>query len=250
MKIGKQTSKCANSHGNKTLFKKTSTIKTFNMKKIILSSFLSLFLITSFAQSEKYIKTMQEKIGGTDSTREPNALKDLSAAFERIGDAEKTQWLPYYYAALTQVNSGYMTYMGSQGNTEALNGLDPIAEKAEQLLNKAEALNKENSEIYVVRKMIATLRMMVNPMSRYMQYGPIAQQALETAKKLNPENPRVFYLEGLDKFQTPEQFGGSKSEAKLLFDQALQKFDSFVPASSLDPKWGRHETMYFLSQIK
>lgn len=220
------------------------------MKKIILSSCLSLLIATSFAQSEKYLKAMQDKITATDTTRDVTGLKDLSAAFERIADAEKTQWLPYYYAALTEVNAGYRTYMSNQGNAEALNGLDPIAEKSEQLLNKAEALSKDNSEIYVVRKMIATLRMMVNPMSRYMQYGPVAQQALETAKQLNPNNPRVYYLEGLDKFQTPEQYGGSKTEAKKLFDQALQKFDSFVPAGTMDPKWGRAETQYFLSLIK
>jgi hypothetical protein len=44
-----------------------------------------------------------------------------------------------------------------------------------------------------------------------MQYGPKAQEALETARKLNPNNPRVVdLLEGQDKFYTPEQFGGSK----------------------------------------
>src|SRR4051794_25130938 len=124
------------------------------MKKIILSSCLSLLVLASFAQSDKYLKAMQEKVSATDSTRDVTALKDLSGAFERIADAEKNQWLPYYYAALTQINSGYMTYMASQGNTEALSGLDPIAEKAEQLVNKAEALSKDNSEIYVLRKMI------------------------------------------------------------------------------------------------
>ena len=127
---------------------------------------------------------------------------------------------------------------------------DPVCEKAEQLLTKAEALAKDNSEIYVVKKMIATLRMTADPMNRYMQYGPQAQQALETAKKLNPENPRVYLLEGEDKFFTPEQYGGSKEEAKKLFEEALQKYDSFKPASSIDPNWGRNTTQYFLSQAK
>jgi hypothetical protein len=126
--------------------------------------------------------------------------------------------------------------------------LDPIADKAESLLNKAEALSKDNSEIYLVRKMIATIRLMGDPMTRYMQYGPMAEEALQTAIKLNPENPRIYLLQGEDKFYTPEQFGGSKSEAKKLFEQALQKFDSFKPASELDPTWGRNITAFFLSQ--
>jgi hypothetical protein len=96
--------------------------------------------------------------------------------------------------------------------------------------------------------MIATLRMMADPMNRYMQYGPQAQQALETAKKLNADNPRVYLLEGQDKFYTPEQFGGSKTEAKRLFEEALKKYNAHSPASAIDPVWGKRSTEYFLAQ--
>lgn len=218
------------------------------MKQIIVT--IALFCLSAgvFAQNEKYVNAMQGRLLAMDSTRDVAALRELSAAFERIGDAEKTQWQPYYYAALTQVNSGIFMTAG-QMNGGMGDKIDPIADKAEQLLNKAEALSKDNSEIFLVKKMIATLRMMADPMTRYMQYGPLAQQALETAKKLNPENPRVYLLEGQDKFYTPEQFGGSKTEAKKLFELALQKFESFTPATPLDPSWGKGMTQYFISQI-
>ncbi|MFL5772357.1 MAG: hypothetical protein ACJ75F_04315 [Flavisolibacter sp.] len=221
------------------------------MKKYIVSFTLLLLAASSFAQSEKYMKTMQDKVGSLDSTRDPAALKDLSATFERIGDAEKTQWLPYYYSALTLVNSGYTTFMSANGNTNGMaQSIDPVADKAESILGKAEALSKDNSEIFILKKMIATLRMMVDPMNRYMTYGPQAQTALETAKKLNPENPRIYILEGEDKFYTPEQFGGSKTEAKKLFETASQKFQSFKPATEIDPNWGRPVVDYFMNQLK
>ena len=76
------------------------------MKKVLLITMLSAVALLSSAQSEKYMKAMQEKISVMDTTRSPEILQGLSAAFERIGDAEKTQWLPYYYAALTQINLG------------------------------------------------------------------------------------------------------------------------------------------------
>lgn len=217
------------------------------MKKIILLFASSLLMMATYAQSEKYLKTMQEKIGGLDSTWDATTLKDLSASFERIADAEKTQWLPYYYAALTQINSGYAMSKGQMGGMT--DKIDPIADKAEQLIVKAADLSKDNPEIYVVKKMIASLRMMADPMNRYMQYGPMAQEALETAKKLNPENPRVYLLEGQDKYFTPEQFGGSKTEAKKLFEQALQKFETFKPATPIDPSWGKATTLYFIGQV-
>jgi len=217
------------------------------MKKFILSSMFLLCLVTTFAQSEKYMNAMKEKIAMADTLRDVTALNDLSAAFERIGEAEKNQWQPFYYAAYTQVYSALMMGMGGQVDATQT---DPLADRAEQLLNKADALSKDNSEIFLVKKMIATARMMADPMNRFMQYGPIAQEALATAKKLNPENPRVYLLEGQDKFYTPEQFGGSKTEAKKLFEEALKKYESFKPASDIDPAWGKNVAIYFISQIQ
>jgi hypothetical protein len=207
-----------------------------------------LFTLTAFSQNEKFIKTMETSIAAFDTTRSVDRMKELANKFERIGEAEKTQWLPYYYAAIANVNMGY----GLSGGQMGVNGdkIDPLADKAEKLINKADELSKNNSEIYVVKKMIATLRLMVDPMNRYMQYGPAAAQALETAKKLNPENPRVYYLDGQDKLYTPEQYGGSKTEAVKLFEIALQKFTAFKPESSIAPSWGKQMTEYFLGEAK
>jgi hypothetical protein len=212
---------------------------------------LSLFLFIALAcnasaQSEKYVKAMETNVAAFDTTRSVDGLNTLAHAFERIATAEKAQWLPYYYAALAQVNKGYNMMGGGMGGNAT--EIDPIADKAEALINQADALNQNNSEIYIVRKMIHSLRFMVDPQTRYMQYGPKAQEALERAKKLNPENPRVYLLEGQDKFYTPEQFGGSKEEAKKLFELAMQKFDAFKPSSSIDPAWGKKTLQYFLSQ--
>ena len=220
------------------------------MKKLFLSLTFFLSTLAIFAQSEKYTAAMKDKIAALDTSRDLASLKDLSASFERIGDAEKTQWLPYYYAALAQVNAGNFIYIANVSNPGELKNLDVLADKAEQMITKAEALQKDNSEIYTLRKMISSLRMMVDPMNRYMTYGPKAQEALDVAKKLNPENPRIYLLEGQDKYFTPEQFGGSKTEAKRLFEEALKKYDSFKPATELDPNWGKNTTQYLLSQIK
>jgi hypothetical protein len=225
------------------------------MKKISFAFVAILFATVTLAQtamSEKFVTAMQPKIAAMDTARDVAALKDLSAAFERIADAEKTQWLPYYYAALAQVNAGNMLMTANGGVSFSNNSdkTDPIADKAEELLNKAEALTKNNSEIFVVRKMIASLRLMGDPMSRYMTYGPEGAQALESAKKLNAGNPRIYYLEGIDKLYTPEQYGGSKEEAKKLFEESLKKFESFKPETNLHPNWGKNQITYFLSQIK
>lgn len=218
------------------------------MKKTMFLFALSFASLLSFAQSEKYVKAMETNVMAIDTTRTTEGYINLANAFERIATAEKTQWLPYYYAALAHTLHGLSFPFNMDGGSASKT--DPIASKAEELLNKAEELSKDNSEIFVVRKMIATLRMMADPMNRYMEYGPVAAKALEAAQKLNPDNPRVYVLMGQDKFYTPEQYGGSKEEAKKLFAVALQKFDSFKPATNISPNWGRPMTLFFISQSK
>lgn len=215
------------------------------MKKL-LSLLLLCATLTASAQS-RYETAMQSRVAAFDTTRNPAGLLELANAFERIGEAEKTQWLPYYYASLSLVTSGMMA-MNPQGG--APEGTDALADRAEALLLKAESMQANNSDIYLVRKMIATLRMMVDPMSRYMQYGQQSQQALEKAKALDPTNPRVYLLEGQDKYYTPEQFGGSKAEARKLFEEAERRYAAYKPASSLHPQWGRGTLRYFTALVQ
>lgn len=217
------------------------------MKKQFLFIGAFVIAINSFSQSEKYTKAMEQLVPAVDTTRNVDGLNNLANSFQRIADAEKNQWLPYYYAALANVSAAYTMSMGQMGMADKT---DPIADKAEGLLNKAAELSKDNSEIYCVKKMIASLRLLGDPQNRYMTYGPAAEEALATAKRLNPGNPRVTLLEAQDKFFTPEQFGGSKTEAKKLFEEAIKKYEAFKPETNIHPTWGMAQAKYFLSEIK
>lgn len=214
------------------------------MKKIILSAFIVLGTLISQAQSDRYKAAMEKLVPAIDTTRTISGLTELANSFQRIAEAEKTQWLPYYYAALANVNTANMMFTAGQTDQ-----IDALADKATPLLAKAEELEKNNSEIFCLKKMLTTAKMMADPQNRYMTYAPEAAEALETAKKLNPENPRVYLLEGQDLFFTPEQFGGDKQEAKRKFEEAMKKFETFKPADSISPNWGRMQAGYFLSQV-
>ena len=62
--------------------------------------------------------------------------------------------------------------------------------------------------------------------------------------------PRVYLLEGQDKFFTPEQFGGSKTEAKALFEESIKKQETFKPASSIYIRdGGFHRQSIFMSVV-
>jgi hypothetical protein len=217
------------------------------MKKTILILMTSLMATGLFAQgdnapSEKYVKAMEALVPAIDTTHTQDGLSELANAFERIANAEKTQWLPFYYAAFCCIGKANMYFIAQDPSM-----IDPLMDKAEPLLNKAEELEKNNSEIFCLKKMFNSCKMMADPMNRFMVYGAAASQALATAKKLDPENPRVYLQEGIDKYYTPEQYGGSKEEGKKLFEEAAKKMETFKPASSIHPSWGASQIKYFLS---
>lgn len=213
------------------------------MKKLILIFGFFLFANASEAQSEKFNQAMKTQIGKLDQAFQSGGLPELSNSFERIAEAEKNQWLPYYYAAYCTV----VTALTEKDKSK----IDVLADKADVLITKAEtAAGAVNSETAVIRSMIATAHLMVDPPSRWMQYGQVSAGFIEKAKELDATNPRPYYLDGQSKFFTPEQFGGGKTIAAPLFEKALSLFETFKPASDLSPVWGKSSTEYFLSQCK
>lgn len=214
------------------------------MKKLLITAALTLFSVMSFAQTA-YEKAMTEKIGQAEKMLSADEFTALANDFVRIGNKEKTQWLPYYYAALTTIQKGRTLMQAGKTNE-----LDPIADEAQKYLDQSVELNKENAENYILQKMIHSLKMMVNPMERFQTEGTLAAQALAKATALDKDNPRITLLNAEDTYFTPEQFGGSKEKGLELFKKALEQYGQYKPASSMSPNWGKAEALYFLGQAK
>lgn len=213
------------------------------MKKVFLLGLVSLLSLATFAQSEKYMAAMKKNIDAIDSSfRNLDNMVALANNFERIATAEKTQWLPYYYAAFCQVNAGYIDKDKSKA--------DGYADKATALVNIADSLSPKNSELSCLKSMIGTCHMMVNPMQRYMEYGQEIQTAMEDAMEQDPNNPRPYLLKGQGLRYTPEQFGGGCATAKPELQKALDKFGSFKPASEIHPNWGKSRVEQMLAECK
>ena len=62
--------------------------------------------------------------------------------------------------------------------------------------------------------MASTQQMMVDPQNRWQTNGQEASKARQAGQKLDPSNPRLYYLEGMSVFNTPEAFGGGKEKGK------------------------------------
>jgi hypothetical protein len=199
--------------------------------KSILFSFLMSCVLISPAQSDKYIAAMNKNLALFDSAKTTADYQTLANTFERIGDAEKTQWLPYYYAGLALATSGWNDpKVDKDANSTRIN----------TLCDKAAVLDN-NSEIYAIRNMSATQQMMIDPQTRWQTYGVQAAKDLDEGLKLNPDNPRLYYLRGESIFNTPVAFGGGKEKAKPVFEKALALFNTDKP-KPMYPNWGRERT--------
>ena len=97
--------------------------------------------------------------------------------------------------------------------------------------------------------MAATQQMIVDPQSRWMSYGQEASDYLQKGMKIDPNNPRLYYLQAMSVFGTPEQFGGGKAKAKPLFEKAVALFKAENP-KPLYPRWGQDQAIEKLAECQ
>ena len=209
------------------------------MKPFLVTVLMCSILLRTFGQSEKYSAVMQKNIALLDSAKSVEDLQRVAGSFERIGDTEKTQWLPYYYAALAQANVGW--------NPE-VKDKDQNAEKISAYLAKAESISN-NAELCCIRNMSATQQMLVDPQTRWQTNGMEASAALKKGMELDPQNPRLYYLQGMSLFNTPTQFGGGKDKAKPVFEKAVALFKAEQP-KPLYPHWGQNAAEAMLAKCQ
>src|SRR5262249_32956718 len=108
---------------------------------------------------------------------------------------------------------------------------------------------EDNSELCTIRNMAATQQMLVDPQTRWQTYGQEASAALQKGMKMDPNNPRLYYLQGMSLFNTPEQYGGGKAKAKEVFQKAMDLYNAAQP-KPLYPDWGKKQTQDMIAQCQ
>jgi hypothetical protein len=219
------------------------------MKKFIFTVCAAIVAATGYTQtsnstikqSAAFESAMLANIRQLDTASSAAALVTLANNFERIGNAEKNKWQPFYYAAYCYTAMAFM----SPDKTM----IDGLADKAEALLQQAEAIEKNNSEISCLSAMINSCRIMVDPMSRFQTRGKEVQALLAKAKQENADNPRIYLLQARMQLRTPEGLGGGKAIAKASAETAVQKFTEFKPADAIAPAWGEQQARSLLARI-
>ncbi|GAB3328037.1 hypothetical protein GCM10027299_29570 [Larkinella ripae] len=211
------------------------------MKNSLLSLTLMLAVFSAaLAQNETYTKAMEAAIANVKFMTPTPELQQAAGQLERIGSAETAEWLPAYWASYTYI-------LLAVKETDA-GKKDGLLDKAAHFYKKVAQQQADNDETLVLAAQLAAARLSIDPENRWQQYLPEFEAALTKAKQKNPENPRIYALQGQSLFYTPEEYGGGKTAARPLLKQAAEKFATFKPASTLHPNWGQDTNQYLLSQ--
>ncbi len=214
--------------------------------KTLLTIMIAFFAINlSEAQDARFVKAMEKNIAMIDSAGKesaPNTFQDAYNGFERIANANPKEWLPLYYQSFCEVMIGMK-------QTENIKK-DEYYDKAEALINKADSLQPDNSEIYVMKSFINSMKLSVDPQARGQKLGMKSAMLLSKAEQLDKENPRVYFLRGQGLMYTPPQWGGGKDKAIPVLEIAVQKFAAFKPANTIVPHWGEARAKAALEEAK
>ena len=207
---------------------------------IIVALLGMLIPIDVISQSTSFKENLKKDIALFESAKTANEFIYAANCFEKLAMTEKNQWLPFYYAGLCDVLAAF-----EKQNKE----IDTFCDKAEGFSRKADSLSKNNSEVMVLKSMIAAARINVNKAQRGQKYGAMATKFAMEAVKLNDANPRAHFVKAKAILNTPPALGGGEKKAKPAFELVLEKMKTFKPESLQAPSWGKDEAEKELKKI-
>ncbi len=194
-------------------------------------------------QAQDYKQTLQNTFLAFDTTTDMATKTQQSNKLSLIAKKFSEEWSAHYYNAYSKAQLSYM-------ETEEAKRDAYLDEGDRELSEAVSLLGKDNDETYVLAAMLANARMAVKPQVRWQKYGKLFEENLEKAKAANPENPRIYYLYGTNKFYTPKMWGGGKKAALPYFEKAENFFDKEQATDITDISWGKAMNHYFLEQAK
>lgn len=199
--------------------------------KTLITIIFSLLLMACYSQDSKFEQAMLNALEKLNQASSPVEFTDAANIFERIATTESGEWLPLYHAAHAYIVMGFAEQDASKK--------DPYFDKAQLMLNSALKIAPDESELYALQAFLYPGRITVDPMGRGPELIGKMNDAIDKAIRLNPENPRPYYLRAITLLNMPEAFGGGAVVAKPLFEKAKEKFDKFNSKSPIWPDWGK-----------
>lgn len=210
------------------------------MKNLILTILLFFAVSAAFA-NDAYTNAMKKNLMALEQAKTIAEYTAIANTFERIASMQTEEWLPAYYSAYTNI-------MISNLHPEA-EAKDTYLDKAQDHLDKAIKLKKDESEIVALQGFILMMKVDVDPATRGQAMAGKVMATFEKAVQLDPGSPRAQFLLGNWVYGTARFFNASTDEACGLIKKSLLLFEE-AQAGELDPQWGKEMAMEILKNCE
>ena len=202
------------------------------MKNLLFATLISASTLLLSFNPGGYEAAMKRTLGDMKNIQNQSDLVDIANKFDRIGAAEKDQWLPYYYSAYCYI---LMTTQESD-----VTKWDDYLNKADANIRKAEVLEANMVEIFALKGFSSMMRINVDPAVRGQEYSMKSVGYLQQANQLDDRNPRVILMMAQMQYGTAQFFGSDTAPICDQFKKAVELFDEQnTDSDSILPSWGR-----------
>ena len=138
--------------------------------------------------------------------------------------------------------------LGEPGTPKTRQASAQALESATAALERVVQLNPGYGEGHALLGTVYGLNIAANPL-RAVWLGPRVMDQEKQARALSPDNPRVFYLDGMCRFYGPSVLGGKTEALKLLLTaEKLFSEEAAKPAGPIDPRWGRSTCLVYIGR--
>lgn len=213
-------------------------------KKTILICVLMAFMLSAnmiYADdfSDAIMKVKKKWKENTDNSEQ--GLLKIRGDFERILQLKKNQWLVDYYMGMVDMLISYR-----MAEKKDMDAVKKYTESSIDMLNKATDLKDDFAEAYILKFAVSSNRWMYEP-NKMNDILSFQAEAKDLAKKHDPDNPRLYLVDGMNTYYTPEMFGGGADKALPLFEKSYELFKTYKPVDETYPNWGKDQVCGYLA---
>ncbi len=194
------------------------------MKQLII---ITTLLISGILIGQTHYEKGMQKAFELWGSNQPTEASNL---FELIAKAEPDNWLPAYYAAQINVINSF----GERDEDK----LSAKLKRAQDLINDATAISKENPEIMVLQALLHTAWVAFDGATYGMTLSGKVVELYTKAKIVAPGNPRVVYCKAEWDMGGAKYFGQDTAPFCKDIERAIELFANFKPETPFHPNWG------------
>ncbi len=198
------------------------------MRKILFILMLALMTASVVKSQSQYEKGMQKAFALWEEGKSNEAV----AMFERIGQAEKDNWVPLYHATNVLIATSFQV--------EDLAMKNSMLEKAKVVIAEAHKRSENNSEITTLEGLLYTSYVAMDPGTFGMKYSPMIMQLHGKAVALDPNNPRALANKIEYEMGSARFFGNDLKPFCAQMKEIIPKFenqkldDPFAPSHGIE----------------